>query len=265
MNREALLALLHAGWLGRRIECFAELPSSNDRARSLLDELGPEAHGAVVFADRQSSGRGRLGRTWVSPPGLGLAMSVALRPANYPANISCLPLAGSLAAAALLTKAAGLSPSMKWPNDVLVDGRKIAGVLLEGRYLSDRPSGLVMGIGINLYQSPSDFPPELRERATSVVASGGPELSREIYAAALLRELEPLIDEGLARPEGLVEKAEALWDHRRGDLLEVAWTGGSLTGRFLGVDPDGSLALDCDDARRTVRFGDVVRVRRGGI
>ena len=167
--------------------------------------------------------------------------------------------------AALLKETEGFAASLKWPNDVLVDGRKIAGILLEGRYLSDKPSGLVLGIGLNLYHGPSDFPPELRENATSLAASGGPALPPEVYAAGLLRALEPLLDLGLVRPEALVERAEPLWVHARGDFLDVAWTDGTLSGRFLGVEPDGSLALDCEGTRRAVRFGDVVKVRRAGL
>ncbi len=265
MDLERLLQLRRTGWLGRHIECHPSLASTNDRARALLDEGGSSAHGAVVFADEQTGGRGRLGRAWHSPPGAGIAASVALWP-DVPAEVlACLPLAGSLAVSEALAEMAGLEALLKWPNDVLVGGRKISGVLVESRMHGDRFAGLVLGIGVNLRHREEDFPQELRPLATSALIASGASPEPEVFASALLGALESELDAGLGRPGLWVKRAEHRWVHRPGDVLEVSTGGGLLRGRFSGVSEDGSLLLEVDGMPRAVHHGDVVRLRPGGM
>lgn len=261
MNRDLLLRQFRPTWLGHMLECHPVLASTNDRARQLLDELGPEAHGAVVFADEQTGGRGRLGRSWHSPGGLGLACSVALWMRSYPGGLPPIQLAGSLACLSALWETAGVHGRLKWPNDVLLDGKKVCGVLVESRFLGDSPAGLVVGMGVNLLHGVEDFPAELRAAATSVLLASGREVAPEAFAAALLTALAPLAHDGLADPATLIRHAEPHWVHQAGDLLEVATGGGMLLGAFAGVGQGGTLLLDVDGARRTVHHGEVLRVR----
>jgi|WetSurMetagenome_2_1015567.scaffolds.fasta_scaffold07170_9 BirA family transcriptional regulator, biotin operon repressor / biotin---[acetyl-CoA-carboxylase] ligase len=261
MDRDRLLQLRRAGWLGRTLECHATLESTNDRARALLEERGRAAHGSAVFADEQTGGRGRLGRSWHSPRGTGIALSVALWPDAPAETLACLPLAGSLSVAEALLSVAGLEARLKWPNDVLVGGRKIAGVLVESKFHGERFAGLVLGIGVNLLHREEDFPDELRPLATSaLLASGSPPVP-EVFAAALLDTLESELAAGLGSPGLWVRRAAHRWVHRPGDALEVSTGGGLLRGRFSGVSGDGALLLEVDGMPRAVHHGDVVRVR----
>jgi BirA family transcriptional regulator, biotin operon repressor / biotin---[acetyl-CoA-carboxylase] ligase len=262
MDQNVLLSQFRPTWLGTRLECHGLLPSTNDRARELLDQLGPEAHGAVIFADAQSSGRGRLGRAWVSPPALSLSMSVALWIESPKDALPLLPVAGSLAVLRALKESADLDAGLKWPNDVLCRGKKIAGALSEGRWSGGRLEGLVLGIGVNLGQKREDFPEELREGATSVLIESGLMSESECFAAELLRELDPLLEAGLEDPEALLSFAARHWVHRKGDLLSAWWDGDVVGGTFVEVAPDGALILEDRGRHVTVRAGDVRDVRR---
>ena len=263
MNRDLILKEYGASWLGAYLECHEVLPSTNDRARELLDERGPAAHGAVVIASSQTRGRGRLGRVWLTAPGLSLALSVALWPREGETSPS-LALAGSLAAAEALSEGGNLRPRLKWPNDVLLGGRKVAGVLLEGRYSGGAAAGLVLGIGVNLNQERDDFPPELRDSAVSARQASGRAVSPEAHAAALIRSLSRLLALGLADPGALVDAAAPWWDHEKEEELEVQVGDGTVRGRFVGVGRDGELRLRCGAGVIALRFGEVARVRRVG-
>lgn len=263
MNRSLLLSLYRPRWLGSRPECHGVIASTNDRARQLLEELGPQAHGAVVLADGQSAGRGRHGRTWESPPGLSLPLSVALWADEPGERLPLLPLAGSLAVLRALRAVPGIGAALKWPNDVLCGGKKIAGALLEARWRGEELAGLVLGVGVNLNQAEKDFPPELRGTATSVLIESGNATGAERFAAALLAELEPLLELALPDPGLLVEECAPHWGHRAGDLLEVTGNGGSHRGVFVAVEADGALALAEGGRLVRVLYGDVRFVRSG--
>ena len=264
MNRDLLLEQFAPTWLGRILECHDALASTNERARQILDQLGPAGHGAVVFADEQSGGRGRQGRSWHSPRGLGIACSVALWTKDRPGGLQPLQLCGSLATLSAIHRTTGLEAGLKWPNDVLLSGGKVSGVLVEARFLGDSPAGLVMGIGINLLHRAEDFPPDLRATATSLLLASGREVVPETFAGALLSALAPLVEVGLESPEALVALASPRWIHRLGDPLVLATGRGSLRGTFAGVGQDGALLLDVDGALRAVHDGEVLRVRHAG-
>lgn len=263
MNRDLILARYRPDWLGARLECHGVIASTNDRARQLLEELGPEAHGAVVVADGQSAGRGRHGRSWDSPPGLSLALSAALWAGSDGDGLPLLPLAGSLAALRALKAVSGIGCSLKWPNDVMCGSRKLAGAILEARWSGDELAGLVLGVGVNLNQAREDFPPGFRESATSVLLEGGCAASPELFAAALLSELEPLLEAALPQPDRLVAECAPHWGHGAGDPLEVSWDGGVRRGRFVEVAADGSLVLEEGGRNVRVTYGEVRSLRSG--
>jgi len=261
VDRDLLLSRYKPRWLGSRLECHGILPSTNDRARQLLDELGPEAHGAVVFAEGQSAGRGRFGSAWASPAGLSISMSAALW-ANPPRDtLPLLTLAGSLAVASALSESAAVEAGLKWPNDVVCRGRKIAGVLLEGRWSGESLEGLVLGIGVNLRQKKSDFPQELRDGATSVLIERGSAAKDEAFAASLLAGLEPLLARGLEDPAALLRPAAARWVHVPGEPLCATFGGREIRGAFAGVSEDGELILESREGRVTLRYGEAHGVR----
>ncbi|MDD5556744.1 MAG: biotin--[acetyl-CoA-carboxylase] ligase [bacterium] len=240
--------------VGRRILHFEELRSTNDEAERLARAGAPE--GTVVVAERQSAGRGRMGRAWVSPPRKGIYLSVILRPAMPPSRTAFLTLCAAVAAADAVRRCAGLRASVKWPNDVRLGGRKVCGILTELATEADRINHAVVGVGVNVNHDPAD----LRGlEATSLKIESGGEVERVGLARALLEEL----DGGYA----------ALCAGRYGDIvrrwLEVSDTIGrriraeSLTGERLegvatGLDEDGCLLIRLEGgATKRITGGDV--------
>ena len=175
--------------IGNRVLVFEETDSTNDLAARAGDDGLPE--GLVIFAESQRAGRGRLGRKWTSTPGQALLFSVLLRPATVPsARWPELTFCAALAVAETAEQLAGQPARVKWPNDVLVAGRKIAGILLETHH-RQTPGFVVVGIGVNVSQQLTDFAPELRERAGSLAMAmeEQPPPSRHEVAALLLERL----------------------------------------------------------------------------
>lgn len=216
---------------------YRQTDSTNTRARELAAAGAP--HGTVVTAGEQTEGRGRQGRIWTAPPGGALLYSALVRPLDE--RHMTLPLAVPLAVAEAAEELApGVECGVKWPNDVLVGRRKLAGVLIEAR---PRDGWAVVGVGLNLTIAPDQFPPELRETATSLAAEGdrhfpptGGEMAITHTAAAVLsRRLEAWLD---------ADQATVLAAWRERDALrgrEVAWEGGS--GVADGIDDRGYLVV----------------------
>ncbi|HTR96460.1 MAG TPA: biotin--[acetyl-CoA-carboxylase] ligase [Candidatus Acidoferrales bacterium] len=241
--------------LGRALVVRARAGSTNDDAWEGLRAGGPS--GLAVVADEQTRGRGRDGRTWTHAPGRSLALSVALDAAPLGAHAALAPLAAGVALAASL-EPLGVSPRLKWPNDVLLGGRKLAGVLCEARRLPGRGDALVVGAGVNVAQREGDFPPELAASAVSLRLAGV-EAAIEDVAAAYLGALEAWLDR-LACGEGsaLLEAWRARAAHL-GARVVVRGAAGALEGVAEDLDADGALVLRRDDgARVRVLAGDVL-------
>jgi BirA family biotin operon repressor/biotin-[acetyl-CoA-carboxylase] ligase len=172
----------------RQLVVLPEAASTNDVARELAASGAKE--GAVVIADRQSAGRGRRGRTWHSPAGLGLYISVLLRPTTPAGELTRWTLGGAVAACAACREATSAAVEIRWPNDLIHGGRKLGGVLAEARSTADGPTELVLGVGLNVGHGPGDFPDDLSGLASSLALAGaGRPPSRESLAVAYLREL----------------------------------------------------------------------------
>ncbi len=246
---------LAARWGVPAVHLFHTVGSTNDEARALADGGAPA--GTVVLAEDQLAGRGRGGRGWVSPPGLGIWMTVVLRPATLPAPGLLPILVGLAAAEAIDDFVRPARAQVKWPNDVHLAGRKVAGILCEGAWEADRPGAVVAGIGINCGQSGGDFPPELQPVATSLRISAGWAPPRAEVAGSIVRTILRLAGNPPAQLGG------ALLDALRGrDALEgraVVVTGATpVTGTALGVSPAGALLVRSDaGVLRTVRSGTV--------
>ncbi len=237
-----------------RILRFPSLPSTNAHLLALA-EAGAAA-GTAVMADRQTEGRGRSGRTWHSPPG-NLHLSVLLRPSLPPRLLPRLPLLASLGLLDALdrtTAPLGIPFSLKWPNDILVEGRKAAGLLLEARTAGERVEAVVVGAGVNLAPREA-FPPGLAERAVSLDRYGSWE--REDLAR---RFLSALLEMDGAWEGERWEEARAKWWARawRPAALTVRGPQGELTGPPLGLDPDGLLLVGTAAGPRSSSSGEVV-------
>jgi len=174
--------------IGRGIRVFQETTSTNDVIEKLAHDGVKE--GVVVFAESQTRGRGRLGRKWMSPSKGGLWFSVLLRPDLRPQEATRLTIASATALRRAIEEQTGLRAKIKWPNDILVNGRKAAGILTELRAEPDHIQYVILGIGVDVGLSPADFPAELRQAATSLKAELGRAVSRPELAVAILRELD---------------------------------------------------------------------------
>jgi BirA family biotin operon repressor/biotin-[acetyl-CoA-carboxylase] ligase len=189
LHADDLLARLGSSQIvGRNIQVFQETTSTND----IIEKLARDGvrEGAVVFSESQTRGRGRLGRQWLSPPGKGLWFSVLLRPALRPQQATQLTVATATALTRAIRLETGLRPEVKWPNDILIGGKKVAGILTELNAELDQVKYVVLGIGVDVNLSEAELPAELREIATSLRIAGGRTLSRPALAVAILRELD---------------------------------------------------------------------------
>ena len=174
--------------VGRDIQVFEQTTSTNDVAEKFARDGVKE--GAVVFAESQTKGRGRLGRKWLSPTRKGLWFSVLLRPELRPPETMQLMVASATALRRAIKTAAGLAADIKWPNDLLIGGKKVAGILTEMSAEMDRVRHVILGIGVDVNQDAAEFPPELRKTATSLKIESGEEISRAGLAVEILRELD---------------------------------------------------------------------------
>ena len=234
-------------WQVPLFEAWSHLGSTNDRGRELA-AAGPLPF-ATVVAEAQLSGRGRMGRRWHAAGGVGLLMTVLLRVRAAEAR-RLAPLLVGLAVCRTLEREAGLPALLKWPNDVLVDHRKVAGVLCEGA----GGDAVVAGIGLNVRQRPEDFPPELRGRAGSVEMAAGRSLARSVLAGGLLAEMRELLARPPLRLDGALADDLAARDALRGVRVQVEGAG---SGVALGIDAEGRLRLQIGQERRSVAAGSV--------
>ena len=254
-------ALVRAGSGWRRVEIADEVASTNsalaERARA------GEEPGLVLVAEHQPGGRGRLGRVWSAPRGSGLTFSVLLEPAGVPAERwPWVPLLAGVAVAEAVRRVTDVEASVKWPNDVLVDDRKLAGILSE-RVETPTSSLAVVGVGLNVTLRRDELPtPE----ATSLLLEGGSTTDRTVVLREVLRVLDRLFsawvgeagDPGTGLLEAYLRRCSTL-----GRQVRVALPGGgSLVGEAVRVDDSGRLVVRTDTGEQAVGAGDVVHVRR---
>jgi BirA family biotin operon repressor/biotin-[acetyl-CoA-carboxylase] ligase len=229
---------------GAVVHRFDRLASTNDEARALA--LRGDPHGAAVVAGEQTGGRGTKGRGWHSHAGLGLYASFILRgPGGGAVPLPHLvPLAAGLAGADAVLEAAGLATALKWPNDILHDGKKLGGILSEGVGAGAPGGFVVVGIGINVGHGPADFPPELRATATSIRLAGGRGATVEGVWAALCRTLERWYNV-LARgdKEAVIGAFASRSAFPPGTAVRVETAAGTFDAVYQGLDPDGRLVV----------------------
>ena len=239
---------------------FDSLPSTNTEA--LRQAQGGAQAGLCIVAREQTAGRGRHARTWVSPKDAGLYFSIILRPRLAAQLWPLLTLAAALAVRAALTETCALTPDIKWPNDLLVGGRKLCGILAEVCE-TDRGRACVVGIGINL--TDEAFPPDLRTRATSIAAATGRTPDREALLSALVRQLAKRYAQ-LHEPHGpetIIKAWCASSSYADGQRVRVETDTEKFDGTTRGLEPDGALRIATGaGAIKIVRAGDVHALRQ---
>jgi BirA family biotin operon repressor/biotin-[acetyl-CoA-carboxylase] ligase len=247
--------------LGRPLLVRERTASTNDDA---WDALVTHGDGAAVLALEQTRGRGRAGRSWAQAPGRGLALSVALRWTGDPRQAGVIPLAAGLAVVRACHALGVPEARLKWPNDVRVGARKLAGVLCEMRRGPGGGDAVVIGVGLNVRTREADFPPELRGAATSLAREGA-DVALEDAAAEVLVQLEPLWEAVLGGDGAPVLAEWARWCPDWGRRVSVRTPAGRLEGVARRLDPQGGLVLDSERGQETtVVAGDVESPAGGG-
>ena len=266
-------------WAGRwgvpLVEAYDELPSTNDRLRALAESGA--AHFTVVTADAQTAGRGRGGKRWESPGGMGLWLSFLLRGKSelrseselrdesepggeleVPPNLLVPILVGLAATRALERICPSLKPGIKWPNDIEVEGRKLGGILCE----SAGTGVVVVGVGLNLRQGIEDFDPGLKERAASMEMAGCRGVSRSRVAGELLSSARALVD-----PPPVLLDQQLRQEVRNRDILSgrTVWTEVGFAGKAVGIAADGALLVETEGRVEEIRAGSVLAVETGGV
>ena len=252
----AIKAHLGTQLLGNKIHVFDELDSTNLEAYRMAREGGEE--GEVVVADRQLRGKGRLNRPWLSPPGVNLYVSIILRPPIAVRNAPLITLMAAIATAKAAKGISGLQPRIKWPNDLLINGKKVAGLLNELKSKAGEVDFVILGIGINVNMTLEMIPEEMRPTVTSLREELGYDISRVEFLSALLREVE---GEYQAFLTGETERILRQWEELSqmvGTVVEMKSFHEVIRGRVKGIDSDGSLLLSAPDgSEKRVIAGDI--------
>ena len=245
--------------IGHKIVHYFRTESTNGVALQLDAQSGP--HGTVVISEEQTAGRGRLGRSWYSEKSSGIYTSIILRPPLSPAAAPILTLLAGVAACGAVRSATGLSADIRWPNDLLVNGKKVCGILTEMKAEVDRLHMVVLGIGINVNHS--SMPEELQEIATSLAIEGGRHYSRLNILAELLHSVErhyhTLLKEGNA---AIVREWSSASSFAEGKRVRVRVGARDYSGVTCGLDVSGALKVLQDDGRQELLVaGEITELR----
>jgi BirA family transcriptional regulator, biotin operon repressor / biotin---[acetyl-CoA-carboxylase] ligase len=245
--------------LGNAVHCFAELDSTNRFAFKLAADGAAE--GVVVLAERQTHGKGRLGRSWFSPPNLNLYLSVILRPRLEPADAPQLTLMSAVALADAVEAFLGYAPAIKWPNDILVGGKKLAGILTESSVDRDRLHFVIVGIGVNLNITAELLPEDLRAIATSLRMLNHKPVDRSAFAGELIRSLDRCYGELEQRSFPYIAERWESFFELKGRRVRVEMGDRQLLGTAKGIDRDGALIIErSGGALERVIAGDVIPI-----
>lgn len=241
--------------LGINIYSFDRVGSTNVIAHKYADKDEPE--GTVILAERQTAGKGRLGRTWHSPAKRGIYLSMILRPQIAPTMAPGLSLIAALSIAKTLREYPGIKATIKWPNDVLFDGRKLAGVLTELAAEIDRIKYVIMGIGINANHDENDFPAELRDKASSLKIVAKAPVDRIKLTKLLLTFLEEHYQEYLSRGFKRLIKPIRSYSSVLGKSITFRQDGNAVTGKAVDIDMNGLLVVETDGKTLALGSGEV--------
>ncbi len=253
---ESIQAGLDCQRVASRVLCFDETDSTNLQACRLGDEGGDD--GLVVIADRQRSGKGRMGRRWESPGGVNLYASILLRPPVLPFEAPKLTFLSAVAVCRAITSCTGLRPTVKWPNDILLNGAKVAGLLNEMSSETDQVHYVVLGIGVNLNMRADQFPSDLRYPATSLAIATGQPVSRLDFTRTLLQKLDALYQVYLEQGSEPIMSAWTELCDLTGKLVQVDCNDVQIEGTMTGLAEDGALLVRTKTGKiESIYAGDV--------
>ncbi len=244
--------------LGKKVLCYRTVGSTNNLAFRLAESGAEE--GTLIVADKQTKGRGRMGRSWYSPPKLGLWISLILRPDIPPLKAPSLSICAGLALAQSIGELTGMDAKTKWPNDCFLNGRKVGGVLLELSAEIDRINFVIAGIGVNVNHQLNDFPKNLSSIATSLRIEVGKEVPRVKLLSSFLEKFEAIYldfkKNGFTPQRSLIKKFSSLL----GTKVTVKYGKEEIEGIAEDIDDHGSLVLRVGKEKRVVTTGEVAAV-----
>lgn len=258
LSESELKSRIHTEWAGKQVLFLKETMTTNADAKRLAEEGAP--HGTLVVADRQSAGRGRRGRSWESPAGTSVYMTIALKPDFAPAKASMLTLVMALAVAEAVTEVTGLEAGIKWPNDIVVNRKKICGILTELSMEADYIQSVVIGVGINTNQE--SFPEEIKATATSLYLEKGEKISRAELIAAVMKHFEHYYELFTQKEElSLFREAYEKRLVNRNCKVRVLDPKGDFEGTAEGITDTGELLVRLADKSVVQVYAGEVSVR----
>lgn len=254
LNADELKSRRKTGWIGREIHYFEVADSTNLRAKQLVEE--GSGHGTLVVADRQDAGRGRRGKSWTSPAGTSVYMSLLLKPEIKPQCASMLTLIAGLSVTRAIKECAGISPQIKWPNDIVINGKKVCGILAELSTEIEQIHYVVVGIGINVRNR--EFPEEIAPIATSLVLEGREEIRRAELIEAVCVYFEQYYDI-FCKTYDLSALCQEYNKYlvNRGRQVRVLDPQKPFEGKALGITDKGELVVETEEGEKLVSAGEV--------
>lgn len=255
MTEAEIKSLMHTEWVAKEVLYFDTIDSTNTKAQELGEKGYPS--GTLVVADKQESGKGRRGRSWVSPSGTGIFMTLMIKPDINPNNASMLTLVAALAVAKAITSVTGEEAMIKWPNDIVVNGKKVCGILTEMNAQFDYINNIVVGVGINVHNE--SFPEEISQMASSLmIEAGGKRFHRAQIIAETMLYFEQYYDTFLKTQDlsALVREYDELLVNRN-KSVRVLDPKEPFDGKAMGITPKGELIVDTWESRKLVSSGEV--------
>lgn len=255
MTEAEIKSLMHTEWVAKEVLYFDTIDSTNTKAQELAEKGYPS--GTLVVADKQESGKGRRGRSWVSPSGTGIFMTLMIKPDINPNNASMLTLVAALAVAKAITSVTGEKALIKWPNDIVVNGKKVCGILTEMNAQFDYINHIVVGIGINVHNE--SFPEEISQMASSLmIEAGDKRFHRAQIIAETMSYFEQYYDTFLKTQDlsALVREYDKLLVNRN-KSVRVLDPKEPFDGKAMGITSKGELIVDTWESRKLVSSGEV--------
>lgn len=258
MTKDEIASLLSTQWAGQKLFCYEEIDSTNLALRRLKE--GDHVHGALIVADKQTDGRGRRGRRWESPSGSSIFMSILLKPEIQPDQAPMLTIVMAYSVAKAIQKLTGLDAKIKWPNDIVLNGKKVCGILTEMSAEIDFVHYVIIGIGINV--NTESFAPEIRETASSLYMEGKEKVKRAQLIAAVMEEFENDYSQFVAAGDlsGMMDDYNALLVNC-GREVRVLQPGNEYSGVAHGIDEQGNLLVETKDGEMNRVYAGEVSVR----
>ncbi len=252
---------LGTDWLGQNVIHKPSVSSTQILAHQQAQEDAP--HGTVIVADEQTKGRGRLNRTWHSQKGDGIWMSIILRPTFEPHRSPQITLLAATVLAEVFKRQCGIKPQIKWPNDLLTDGKKLAGILTELQAEQDQITYIVLGMGINVNHERDVFPEEIQDQATSIKQETGESWAIGPLIQDILQTFEKRYEEFIEEGFSKIKLRWEAFGYRLGEVVDIKTQQRSWSARILGIEHDGALKVCDEDGQEDILYSAEIQWGRG--